>query len=1231
LFEQGHGRRPVGITVLLALAAFSWGCRVRPGVTSPPVETLQSVSAFPVGVAVDAGLLEKNPAYRNVVGEEYGSLTPENAAKIEALHPREGAFDFSGLDRIFAFSKARHKRVHGVALIWHDTGGLGWLKDFRGDTAAWERMSKTHIQTVTRRYRGKIRSWDVVNEAFNDDGTLRSDDEGATDHLGSPWARNLGTDYIARAFRYAHEADPEALPFYNDFELCDARRPKKLEAVLAMVEDFKKRGVPIHGLGVQMHIGVSADEAAIAAALRRMAATGLMTHISELDVLVSDWKKDPALVYTDELQARQARKYERIAEIYGASVPPAQRYGITVWNVGDGDSWIRAAFGLRDWPLPFDAEYHKKRAYFGFLDGLRSAAAGAGKLGSMEIVNSAVPEIAQRPLWGASPIAQPYPYVAAGGLGGASVPESPDPLVAYRWPAPRASDGLEIYLLRPKAVSATPADSFAGVGSLNGADPGVTVTGPGDIRLDFGVEAAAWLEFDSPDCPGGVEMSISEYDEPGFEKTRAPVRHGTTFRLELNPELYEGVRFGWIHVRSCPRPWRMTGIRAVCQVKPANYNGAFSCNDPLLTKVWYMAAYSVRVALCRDYFGAILMDRGDRMSWTGDAHPAQAAALVAFGNADFVRKNIDATSTQDNGIRSYALYWVLSLIDYYMYSGDGATFGRYIPNACAKLDAAYAAFGRDPKLRFYGWDERLCAGFELWFRPCPEAQRAYEFLSIRAWRDFARAAGRYGRSDLQAKYEGFALETMAGLRGGRSRQAEWGLHAAADAVTTGLLTAAEAEALFDREFRDRVNRLSLSPFNQYFILQALARMDRRDDALSTIRDLWGGMLRYGGTTTFEVFRPSWNDVIGPNAAVPNTQCGLTSLCHPWGAGPVKWLNEEVLGIVPTSPGFKTFDVLPRPGRTLSRVSGATPTPFGPIQASFDVSSGRCSLRTPPGTVGRVGIPKAEKAVTRVLVNGRLAWDGRSHAVPGIGGADEDREFILLAPVEAGTYEIEVSYRGTTPAYLEPPVEYAGRFLGSDASTGGDWGGAYGKDGFVLCNYEGRGVDKRSLPSYVTSLEYFRAFPKSGAPDPTMWAPRTSDRRALSADPSNPPQRTAACVSNTDQTMTLTVGLARPRAYQVALYFVDWPGRGARQAVEMFDAESLKLIAPVRIVDDFSGGRYLVYAYDRSAKFRIERIRGDRITLSGVFFDPTPPAGRTGATTGERRFQPDKPATERRPS
>jgi len=817
------------------------------------------------------------------------------------------------------------------------------------------------------------------------------------------------------------------------------------------------------------------------------------------------------------------------------------------------------------------------------------------------------PPNSAKPVWGTSPITEPYPYVSTGSFTGPAVPESPDPLVAYRWPKPKATDGLEIYLLKPSAVSSDTAASFDNLGSLTTDHPNVTVNGAGSIRMDFGRESAAWLEFDSPDCPGDVEMSISEYNQPGPGKTKAPVKHGNTYRLELNAELYEGVRFAWIHVKAPARPWRITGIRAVCQVKPTNYDGGFSCSDPMLTKAWYMCAYGVKVCLVSNYFSSILLERGDRIPWVGDAPASQAAGLVAFGNYDFVKANIDITAGGNNGIIAYSLYWVIGLLDYYQHTGDAAMMEKHLNATCEILDHAYKVYGTDPALRFFGWDERLCTGFEIWYRAASpeaqEAQNAYKMLSIRMWRDFAAAMGAYGRADLQAKYNGYAEAKMAELRKNRDWHSQFGLHALAEVAASGLLNGVERKAIAEKEFLDRVTRLSFDPFCQLFIIQAMARINLYDEAFSSIRDVWGGIIKLGGTTPWECYRPSWNIGVGVCDPVPNSQSGITSLCHPWGAGPVKWLNEEVLGIKPTTPGFKTFDVVPHLGRSLTRVAGKTPTPHGEISASFDVNTGKCKVTAPAGTVGRIGVPKVEKTISAIAVNGTKAWDGVYHAVTGIGSASQDSEFVYFSSVQPGTYSIEVSYSGNTPEYNEPPEKYAAQSLKQDKTTGGDWGGVYGKDGHVLCNYNGEGRDEKVLPPYVKSVEYYRAFPKSGLPDPQMWAAETADKRALAPDKHNGSGRKAAGYSNSDQTMSVTIAIDGEREYQVALYFVDWDRNGCRQAVEMMDAGTLNQVAPVKIVDDFSGGAYLVYQYNKSAKFRINKVRGSLLTLSGIFFDP----------------------------
>lgn len=806
---------------------------------------------------------------------------------------------------------------------------------------------------------------------------------------------------------------------------------------------------------------------------------------------------------------------------------------------------------------------------------------------------------------GSSSAKELYPFLNGGKFDGPSIKESPDPIIRYRWKEPKETDALQVYYLKPISTDSVEANSFSGLSTASNEKTTITVTKPGSIRVDFGVVSGSWVEFESSDCPGNVEMVISEYNEPAVGKSGVPVRYGNTYRLELNSELYDGMRFAWINVKETDKPWHITGIRAVCQVKPTNYQGSFSCSDPLLTKSWYVSAYSVKTSLCKDYFGSILMDRGDRMSWTGDAHTSQAAALVAFGNYDFICKNIVNTAEQGNGIRSYSLYWVFSLMDYFLYSGDSKTLDHYINNACAKLDEAYGVFGKNPDLRFYGWDERLCAGFEIWFRSCQEAQYAYQMLSIRAWADFGKVMGLHGRKDLEEKYVGYANDKMAELRSHNTWFLGLGLHAAADAINTGILNRQESDTLSHKCFQDRVNCVSFSPFNQYFIIQAMAKVGKYDEALDSVKDMWGGMVKNGATTTYEVFRPSWNNEIPPNAAVPNGQSGVVSLCHPWGAGVVKWLNEVVLGIVPTLPGFKKYDLLPHPGQSLTQVSGDTPTPFGNISASFDFKSGICKVSAPNGTIGRFGIPKIGKSIASIIINGKLAWDGVYHPVDGIRAASQDAEFVYFNDVQPSTYSISVKYSGNTLSYREPGLVYAAKVVELDVVHAGDWGGVYGKDGYVLCNYEGGGKDRNYLPSYVTSVDYFRAFPKNGPLEPIVWDPETIDRRALAADQKNSLKRRASCYSNSDNTLSVTIHADGKKEYQVALYFVDWEKKGSRLAVEMFDAETLNLIAPVKIVERYSDGAYLVYKYSRSAKFRINKVRGNSVTLSGIFFDSIP--------------------------
>lgn len=247
---------------------------------------------------------------------------------------------------------------------------------------------------------------------------------------------------------------------------------------------------------------------------------------------------------------------------------------------------------------------------------------------------------------------EPWPALHGGSFSGPAQPLSPDPLVRFVWGPGINETILQTYLVPAVAcgpASGTSSASFVNASSAVGSlTPRITVAGAGTLLIDFGVELAAWLEFDSLDLMpadvGDILLGISEYtavDYVGGFKSGTPVVYGSscgaalcTYRLETNSELYEGVRYGFITLSEAPsRPWTITGLRAVSQAKAVNYVGSFSSpGDPVLERVWYTAAYTVRATLQATYMGSILMDRGDRFSWTGDAHPTQAASMAAFAN-----------------------------------------------------------------------------------------------------------------------------------------------------------------------------------------------------------------------------------------------------------------------------------------------------------------------------------------------------------------------------------------------------------------------------------------------------------------------------------------------------------------------------------------------------------------------------------------------------------------------
>ena len=316
--------------------------------------TLKGFSPFPFGASIGVTYLKNDTNFRRVLSREFNSVTAEGSMKMGSLHPQENTYFWTNADTIVNYAVQHNQRIHGHTLVWHNILP-DWVTNFVGDSTAWENMLKSHIQTVVGRYKGRIRSWDVVNEAIDSDGTYRN----------TIWLQHLGPGYIARSFRYAHEADTSALLFYNDY---GHEVLLKLNAIRKLCDSLKNNGVPIHGAGLQMHITKNMSTTTLDRAIDTMMKTNLLIHVSELTVAMNQ-ENNPMLTYTPLIADLLAQKYKFMARTV-KRIPAAQFYGITTWNISDKDTYMKSKYGRDDWPMPFDTLYQKKLAYQYIKDGV---------------------------------------------------------------------------------------------------------------------------------------------------------------------------------------------------------------------------------------------------------------------------------------------------------------------------------------------------------------------------------------------------------------------------------------------------------------------------------------------------------------------------------------------------------------------------------------------------------------------------------------------------------------------------------------------------------------------------------------------------------------------------------------------------------------------------------------------------------------------------------------------
>jgi GH35 family endo-1,4-beta-xylanase len=334
--------------------------------------SLKSLAAFPIGVAVNAGnennsIIDSDTSSQQqaVVFRHFNQLTAGNIMKMSYLHPTENSFTFDQGDELVSLANDNGMSVHGHTLIWHSDYQLpDFMKNYNGDFGA---MLKNHVQTIVSHYAGKVASWDVVNEALADN----NENEAINGFRNSIFYQRMGSEYIDEAFIYAHEADPDADLFYNDYSIENG--DSKTENMLSLIDGMKSRGVPITGVGFQMHVLSGWPSiSVIENAMRSVADRGLKVKITELDVRVNNPYDDSAPVYTSLTQEAaeiQKERYRQIVAAYLRAVPPELRAGITVWGVWDADSWLNTP-EQPDWPLLFDDDFQPKPALQGFADGL---------------------------------------------------------------------------------------------------------------------------------------------------------------------------------------------------------------------------------------------------------------------------------------------------------------------------------------------------------------------------------------------------------------------------------------------------------------------------------------------------------------------------------------------------------------------------------------------------------------------------------------------------------------------------------------------------------------------------------------------------------------------------------------------------------------------------------------------------------------------------------------------
>jgi endo-1,4-beta-xylanase len=330
-------------------------------------------SNFLIGTALSAEQIEeKDSQAARLVPQQFNAVTPENIMKAEIIHPQWGKYNFDLADKLVDYARRNDIKVTATPLIWHSQ-----VPDFLGklDADSLRQYFTDHISTVARRYDGKLYSWEVVNEALNEDGTLRN----------SIFLQKLGRDYIVEAFRLAQKAAPHTRLYYNDYNI---ELPRKRAGAIALIKKIQAAGVRIDGVGIQGHWQVDRIPTEyIEQSLKEFSALGIQVAFTEIDISVLP---DPAgrgssadisqtaayntqinpytLGLPDVMQQKLASAYAQLFAVFLRHKEVISR--VTFWGVNDGQSWLNnfPVPGRTDYPLLFDRQYNPKPAFYKVIE-----------------------------------------------------------------------------------------------------------------------------------------------------------------------------------------------------------------------------------------------------------------------------------------------------------------------------------------------------------------------------------------------------------------------------------------------------------------------------------------------------------------------------------------------------------------------------------------------------------------------------------------------------------------------------------------------------------------------------------------------------------------------------------------------------------------------------------------------------------------------------------------------